>query len=246
LTSLRARLSFLGKLGALLLFPSSCEICRTLLVRPGERVVCRDCLDGLKMTPSPFCLCCGRFFDGSGESHLCAACLEKRPSFVRHRSVARYEGVVKDIILAYKYRGFEVLAGALGDFIIRNLGREDDLWSGLEAIIPVPLHPAKERKRGFNQARLLARRLSQRTGIPIVNRRLVKVRATPAQTSLDARDREINLRGAFRVRKLAGLAGKAVLLVDDVYTTGSTLRECSRALRRAGVKEVRAVTLARA
>lgn len=246
MTSLRARLSFLGKLGALLLFPSCCEICRTLLVGPGERVVCRDCLDALRMTPSPFCLCCGRFFDGSGESHLCAACLERRPSFARHRSVARYEGVVKDIILVYKYKGFEVLAGALGDFIIRNLGGEDDLWSGLEAIVPVPLHPAKERNRGFNQAGLLARRLSQRTKVPLVSRRLVKVRPTSAQTSLEARDREINLRGAFRVRKPAGLAGKVVLLVDDVYTTGSTLRECSRALRQAGVKEVRAVTLAHA
>jgi competence protein ComFC len=246
LTSLRARLSFLGKLGALLLFPSCCEICRTLLVGPGERVVCRDCLDALRMTPSPFCLCCGRFFGGSGESHLCAACLERRPSFARHRSVARYEGVVKDIILVYKYKGFEVLAGALGDFIIRNLGGEDDLWSGLEAIVPVPLHPAKERNRGFNQAGLLARRLSQRTKVPLVSRRLVKVRPTSAQTSLEARDREINLRGAFRVRKPAGLAGKVVLLVDDVYTTGSTLRECSRALRQAGVKEVRAVTLAHA
>jgi competence protein ComFC len=246
LTSLRARLSLLGRLGGFLLFPSDCEICRTPLVGPGERVVCRACLDGLKMTHSPFCLCCGRFFDGSGDSHLCAACLERRPSFARHRSVARYEGVLKDIILAYKYRGFEVLAGALGDFIIRSLGREEGLWSGLEAIVPIPLHPAKERKRGFNQARLLARRLSQWTNVPLVNRRLVKVRPTPAQTSLEALARERNLKAAFRVRKPAGLAGKVVLLVDDVYTTGSTLRECSRELRRAGVKEVRAVTLAHA
>ncbi|MFZ2052668.1 MAG: ComF family protein [Candidatus Aminicenantales bacterium] len=246
MTSLRARLSAWGKLGALLLFPSSCEICRALLVRPGEKVVCRNCLDGLRMTDSPFCLCCGRFFNGSGESHLCAVCLERRPSFVRHRSVARYEGVVKDIILIYKYRGFEVLSRCLGDFIIRNLGREEDLWSGLEAIIPVPLHPAKERSRGFNQARLLARRLSQLTNVPLVNRCLVKVRPTPAQTSLKACDRETNLRGTFRVRKPAGLAGKVVLLVDDVCTTGSTLRECSKALRQAGVKEVRAVTIAHA
>lgn len=165
---------------------------------------------------------------------------------MRHRSVARYEGVVKEIILNFKYRGFEILARDLGDFIIRSLGREEDLWSGLEAIVPVPLHPAKERSRGFNQARLLARRLAQRTGLPLMNRRLVKVRPTPAQTSLEARDRGINLKGSFRVRKAAGLSGKTVLLVDDVCTTGSTLRECSRALGRAGVKEVRAVTVAQA
>lgn len=246
MTSVRARLSAWGKLGSLLLFPSDCEICRADLIGPGEKVVCRNCLDSLRMTESPFCLCCGRFFSGSGENHLCAACLESRPPFVRHRSVARYEGVVKEIILNFKYRGFEVLARDLGDFIVRNLGREEDLWSGLEAIVPVPLHPAKERKRGFNQARLLARELAQRTGIPLVNKRLVKVRATPAQTSLEARDRGINLKGAFLVKKAAGLSGKIVLLVDDVCTTGSTLRECSRALRRAGVKEVRAVTVAQA
>jgi competence protein ComFC len=246
LTSLRARLSAWGKLGALLLFPSSCEICRALLIEPGEKVVCRSCLAGLRMTHPPFCLCCGRFFDGSGESHLCAVCLERRPSFSRHRSAARYEGVVKDIILLYKYRGFEVLARGLADFIIRSLGREEDLWSGVEAIVPVPLHPRKERSRGFNQARALARRLAQRTNVPLVHKHLLKVKPTPAQTSLEARDRETNLKGAFRVRKPSGLAGKVVLLVDDVCTTGSTLRECSKVLRLAGAKEVRAVTVARA
>ncbi len=246
LTPLRSRLSAWGKLGALLLFPSSCEVCQALLVNPGEKVICRNCLDGMRMEQPPFCLCCGRFFSGSGESHFCAACLGRRPPFVRHRSAARYEGMVKDIILAYKYRGFEILARSLGDFIIRTVGGEEDLWSGLEAIIPVPLHPAKERKRGFNQARLLARRLAQRTDIPLLNGRLVKVRPTPAQTSLEAHERETNLRGVFRVRKPAGVAGKTVLLVDDVCTTGTTLRECSRALRKAGVKEVRAVTIAHA
>ena len=246
MTSLRSRLSAWGKLGAVLLFPSSCEICRAFLVRPGEKVVCRDCLDGLKSTKEPFCLCCGRFFPGIGDNHLCSSCLEKRPPFARHRSVARYEGVVKEVILCFKYRGFEILARDLGDFIIRSLGKEEDLWSGLEAIVPVPLHPVKQRKRGYNQARLLAGRLARSTQIPLVGGRLVKVRTTPAQTSLEARDRGMNLKGAFRVRKPAGLAGKVVLLVDDVWTTGSTLRECSRTLHQAGVKEVRALTVAQA
>lgn len=246
MTSLGTRLSAWGKLGALLLFPSSCEICRAFLVRPGEKVVCRDCLESLKRTDSPFCLCCGRFFPGAGESHFCASCLERRPFFAKHRSAARYEGVVKETILIFKYRGFEVLGRDLGDFIVRSLRREEDIWSGLDALIPVPLHPAKERKRGFNQARLLARRVAQRTGVPLLDRHLLKVMPTAAQTSLEARDRGTNLRGAFRVRKPAKLAGKVVLLVDDVCTTGSTLRECSRTLYRAGVREVRAVTIAQA
>jgi ComF family protein len=243
---LARRLSSLGKLGELLLFPSSCQVCEALLEKPGEKVVCRYCLEKLKRTDSPFCLCCGHFFDGAGEPHLCADCLGNRPPFTRHRSGARYEGIAKDIILLYKYRGFEVLSGVLADFLIRSLGREEDLWSGVEAVIPVPLHPAKEKSRGFNQARLLAKRLAQQKNIPLTKGRLVKVRPTAAQTSLQARERETNLKGAFQVNKTAGLKGKIVLLVDDVYTTGSTIRECSRVLKKAGVMEVRAVTVVQA
>ena len=243
---LARRLSSWGKLGELLLFPSFCQVCAALLEKPGEKVVCGDCLGKLRRIEGPFCLCCGRFFEGAGEPHLCAECLRNRPPFTRHRSGARYKGIAKDIILLYKYRGFEVLSRVLADFIIRSLDREDDLWSGVEAFVPVPLHPAKERRRGFNQARLLAGRLARQKNIPLLEGRLVKVRPTPAQTSLEARERKTNLEGAFQIKRSVGLKGKIVLLVDDVYTTGSTIRECSRALRKAGVKEVRAVTIARA
>jgi ComF family protein len=243
---LTRRLSSWGKLGELLLFPSSCQVCESLLERPGERVVCFRCLEKLKGTDSPFCLCCGRFFDGVGEPHLCAACLERRPPFIRHRSAARYEGVAKDIILLYKYRGFSVLSGVLAGFVMDSLTGDEDIWSGLEAVIPVPLHRAKEKSRGFNQARLLAAGLAERRNLPLLAGRLVKVKRTEAQTSLDARAREMNLRGAFRVKKGAGIKGKTVLLVDDVYTTGATIRECSAALMKAGAGEVRAVTVAQA
>jgi ComF family protein len=243
---LARRLSSWGKLGELLLFPSSCQICEALLEKPGEKVVCRYCLEKLKGTDSPFCLCCGRFFDGAGGPHLCADCLGSRPPFTRHRSAARYNGVAKDLILLYKYRGFEVLSGVLAGFLIRSLGREEDLWSGVDVVVPVPLYPAKEKSRGFNQARLLAERLAKLMNVPLMAGRLTKVRPTAAQTSLRAQERENNLKGAFQVKKTAGLEGKIVLLVDDVYTTGSTIRECVKALNKAGVKEVRAVTVAQA
>ena len=139
-----------------------------------------------------------------------------------------------------------VLSGVLAEFLIGSLGQDEDIWSGVEAVVPVPLHPAKERARGFNQAKLLAKRLAKVMGIPLLERRLVKIRPTEAQTSLDGKSRETNVRGAFAVKRPSGIKGKTVLLVDDVYTTGSTIREGSAALRKAGAGEVRAVTIARA
>jgi ComF family protein len=243
---LARRLSRWGKLGELILYPSTCQVCGILLEKTGEKVVCRECLGKLRGVDSPFCLCCGSFFDGVGEPHLCGDCLMDRPPFARHRSGGRYEGVVKDLILLFKYRGFEVLSEVLADFVLRSLGREEDLWSGIQAVVPVPLHPGKEKSRGFNQTVLLAKELARGRNLPVMKGRLVKTKPTAAQTSLQAAERETNLRGAFAVRKAGGLKGKVVLLVDDVYTTGSTIRECSRTLKKAGVGEVRAVTIAQA
>jgi competence protein ComFC len=168
------------------------------------------------------------------------------PPFVRHRSCARYEGVVKDIILLFKYHGYEILGSDLGDFVVRSLDAADDLWSELDAVIPVPLHRRREKGRGFNQAAVLASRIAKLKNIKFLPGRLIKVRNAPAQTSLEKADREENVKGAYRIRRAAGLAGIAVLLVDDVYTTGSTIGECSRVLIKAGVREVRAVTVAQA
>lgn len=193
-----------------------------------------------------YCLICGRFFEGAGEPHLCLSCLEKPPPFVRHRSCTRYEGVVKDIILLFKYHGYEILGRDLGDFIVRSLGWADDLWSEVDAVVPVPLHRRREKRRGFNQAAVLASRIAKLRKIRFLSGRLIKVRNAPAQTSLEKAQRADNVKGAFRIRRSAGLAGITVLLVDDVYTTGSTMRECSRVLMRAGVREVRAVTVAQA
>lgn len=244
--SFRRLLSSWGKTAELLFFPSFCELCRTLLEEPGEKVICRRCREKVRRCQAPFCPCCGRFFESEVESHLCQACLEKEPALARHRSFSRYEGPVKEVILLFKYRGFKVLGNWLGDLLAENLGSEEDLWEGVDALIPVPLHPKKERKRGFNQAQVLAKRLAAHKSLSLLERRLIKVANVPAQTSLEAGERAKNVRGAFRIRKAKDLEGKIVLLVDDVYTTGSTLRECSLVLKKAGAKEVRAVTVAQA
>ncbi len=236
-----------SKYAEVLLYPSFCEICQAFLERPGEKVICLSCREKIKPHPQDsFCVCCGRFLEGAGEPHLCLECLERTPPFSKHRSAGRYDGIVRDIILLYKYSGFEVLGELLADYIEQTLGLEEDLWVGVDAIVPVPLHPAREKKRGFNQSRVLAKRLSRIKKIQLLERRLVKTKNIPPQTSLEANERATNVRGAFKVRGADTIKGKIILLVDDVYTTGSTLRECSLVLERAGAKEVRAVTIAQA
>jgi ComF family protein len=195
---------------------------------------------------SSYCLCCGRFFEGSVEPHLCQDCLEKRPHFTYHRSYGRYKGKLKDAILLYKYRRFQILGGNFARLISRRLGKEENIWWKADVIIPVPLHPKRQKKRGFNQAQVIAAELARIKGIKLEEGALVKVKNVLPQTFLEIEERGKNVSGAFRVVDKERIKGKIVILVDDVYTTGSTIKECSMVLKEAGSKEVRALTLAQA
>lgn len=230
----------------LTLFPSRCKVCRGWLETPGAKVVCGACLSALAPEPAPFCPCCGAFFDGAGEPHYCGACLETPPPFSRHRSLGRYRGALKEIVLLFKFRGYAVLGRALAEATCAALGREDGLWWGEPLLIPVPLHPRRERERGYNQCSLLALELAKRSGLEAADGILVRARNAPPQSTLEAAARARNIRGAFAVRRPARIRGRTVLLVDDVYTTGSTLKECAATLLKAGAAEVRGITLARA
>lgn len=236
----------MGRHVELLIFPSFCRLCSAPLGGPGERIVCRECLDRLGARRGTVCLCCGRFLEGAGEDHLCAKCLDRPPAFSRHRSCGRYGGVLKDLILLFKYGRASGLSPALARYAAESLGGEGGIWEGLDYIVPVPLHRKRRRERGFNQSQLLARDLARIQGLQVLERCLVKVRNIPPQTSLEGAGREGNVRGAYAARGTRKIAGKTLLLVDDVFTTGSTLRECSRVLRTAGAAEIRAVTLAQA
>ncbi len=247
MTSARRRVKqSLNQFLALVVFPSFCRLCGVLLENPGEKVVCRRCLARAVPRRGPSCLCCGRFFAEGDKTHLCERCLADPPPFSRHRSAGRYEGTVKDLILLLKYGGYSVLAGGLAAFVNLSLGRDAGLWDGVDAIVPVPLDRGRKRERGFNQAFLIARHLGRLRRLPVLDRRLVKVRAVPPQASLDAAERERNVRRAYGVRKPEDIRARTVLVLDDVFTTGSTLRESSGELRRAGAAEVRALTVAQA
>ena len=193
---------------------------------------------------SPFGAAAGSADNLDGPGPVCAACPERARGLDYVRAAARYDGVTREALHAFKFRGRRALATPLGDLLVETAtGR---LPAGPpDVLLPVPLHPRRERERGFNQAALLARALGRAWSRPVREDVLVRTVATASQTELDATARRANVRNAFRIRRPALVAGRHVALVDDVFTTGATLSECARCLREAGAARVGALTLAR-
>jgi ComF family protein len=184
----------------------------------------------------PSCRICGEPVT-SEHAETCGRCLGSRPPFRRARSFGLYRGALREAIHLLKFNSVKRLSGPLGL-----------LLSGLDipradCIVPVPLSITTLRRRGFNQTLLVGRALSRARGITLDASTLFKKKDTPSQVGLTRSQRMRNLRGAFAARR--GLDGKRVLLLDDVITTGTTVRECSKALLRAGAREVLALSLAR-
>ncbi|MGH7398868.1 MAG: ComF family protein [Candidatus Rokuibacteriota bacterium] len=152
--------------------------------------------------------------------------------------------MAREALHALKFRGRRALAAPLGDLLTEAV--EGRLPAGLpELLLPVPLHPTRERERGFNQASLVARRIGRAWNRSVRNDVLVRPRATRSQTELDAPARRGNVRNAFRLRRPQAIVGRHVVLVDDILTTGATLSECARCLREGGASTVGVLTVAR-
>jgi len=179
--------------------------------------------------------------DGPPPPAVCTACVADGPAYDYSRSAAVYGGVLREALHRLKFGGRRALARPLADLAVEQCG--PSLPDGIAAIVPVPLAGDRERERGFNQAALLAERVAQGLALPVRARWLARGRATRPQSDLPAAERSANVRGAFRAAP--AVAGRHVLLVDDVLTTGATLAECARALRAAGADRIGALTVAR-
>jgi ComF family protein len=218
-----------------LLFPARCPLCGETSDGELSHPLCRRCWGEIRRYTGPSCSSC-RTPLPSVHSILCERCFRENPPFAGVFYYGLYEGVLREAIHLLKFRGIKRIALPLCDLLSQFPRPEAD------AIVPVPLHERGLRKRGFNQAAVMGRHLSRQWGIPLLPDALRKVRETPPQTEVTGKERMENLRGSFQASGPVG--SLRIVLVDDVITTGATVRECSRTLLKAGAKEVIVIAIA--
>jgi len=225
--------------------PPQCPCCEKFL-EEGQQGICPDCLAEIHWIEPPFCSVCGITFPSNEvENHPCGACISKRKYFTMARALGGYDGSLQEAIHRWKYEGKTYLSDSFGKWMAEGLYR---YWDPnlFDLLIPVPLHKHRLRERGFNQSLLLVKELNRRIGIPYRKRILQKKRPTIPQVNLSGAEREKGVRGAFSIMGKEELEGKSILLIDDVYTTGATVNECSKVLLAGGAKRVDVFTLAHA
>lgn len=216
------------------LFPRRCPVCHEITEEAGE-LACKICRTRLPYVRGAFCRKCGKPLL-SEEREYCGDCRRKKHIFQQGRAPFAYDQTMRESIARYKYGGRREYAAFYAEEILRTCAREAVLWKA-EALVPIPLHPSRRRKRGYNQAALLARELSGRCGIPADEKLLFRTKKTRAQKELNDQERLENLKNAFSVRK-GNVPYKNIILVDDIYTTGSTIDEAARVLKENGAQSV--------
>ncbi len=224
--------------------PQACIACRSLLDFSEESSVCPSCTKELKPLSSSICEQCGDPFPHEEvASHLCGECLTNPPPFEWARSVFELEPKLAQMIHAAKYKGDTPSLQWLGKQIEKEWPRYKKKIV-LDWIVPVPLHPFRLLKRGFNQSLLIALSFSKRIQVPLEFKNLKRKMHEKSQVSRTREERLQQIRGSFAVKNSAVFKNKKILLIDDVYTTGATLRECAKVLKKCGAT-VYALTLAR-
>lgn len=251
-------------------FPADCKICDAPLLRVSTVPVCDDCIGKIQPQQSSLCKICGEALDMESaryagqypaEGLLCAPCRLAAPPFERAIAYTIYQDETRELIHLLKYERMPAVAAPLGKLLAQSIeSLVESLEASLEqnaqhelAVIAVPLHPARERQRGYNQSILIADaalRQLQRTKpnwkLTAAHHALRRVKNTESQYALSPKGRRRNLQGAFAVSDSTAIKGCAVLLVDDIYTTGATARACATALRHAGAEKVWVATVSRA
>lgn len=229
-----------------LLYPALCPVCDHALGAGRRDPLCRECWNAIERIDPPFCATCGLPLPSFEPAAFavpvrCHTCVTSPPPFDYVRAAGTYAGPLRDALHALKFSGKRALAGPLSALVLEQCGAL--LGPHVDALVPVPLAPARERERGFNQAALLAAHLAAASGLPSKPAWLSRSLGTRPQTELTAGERRTNVSGAFVTSRR--VSGTHVVLVDDIVTTGATVAECARTLRAEGARAVGVLAVAR-
>lgn len=225
-------------------FPQTCSACKNI----SSKKLCTSCISKLEfIVERDCCYSCGEPFthiEKTGDQNYCLRCLKGEFYFNKARSVVFHRGTVKELLHQFKYRDKLILVKTFCEILIDKFPRD---LSAFDLVLPVPLHIKKLRKREFNQSSLIAKCIAKKFGCDFDPFNLFKTKENKPQFEMEnLQERIRNVKGIFSVRKKEKLKGTSVLLVDDVFTTGSTINECSKVLFEAGVRYVQVLTLTRA
>ena len=222
------------------LYPAQCKVCELNLGIESVPYICDSCWQDIGFIQQPWCEICGM----PDIDDTCDACLTRPPRFGKLRTIAIYETSLQQAIHLFKFEKRTILNRYLTQLIIDNLPADLNI-SEYDYILPVPIHKRRLRERGFNQSVLIAKEIAKSTGICVTEDVLVRYKNTSPQSSLDREARQTNIIGAFRLQEKEDVRGKRLLVFDDVFTTGATVREVVNTLWDADPVEVDVLTLAR-
>lgn len=229
-----------------LVFPPRCSGCAVVIEGTADLNFCPSCLSSVRRVLSPLCSCCGiPFPGGAGGDHFCGECAVKMPPFQLARAWAYYESAFLKAIHQFKYQGQFFWGKMLGRVMARATYPGFD-FADYSLVIPVPLHRKRLRERGFNQSLLLARAIASFHRLRLDFDSLKRLIYTEEQTKLTKEERAQNVRRAFGITDNSRIRGERIILIDDVYTTGSTVMECSRILLESKAETIAVLTAARA
>jgi ComF family protein len=231
-------------------FPAECEYCHGFLGDDRVVIFCKSCWNTIAFITEPGCPQCGRPYASEAvlrkiPHFICGECRTTQIFFDRVFAAAYYERVLKEAIHQFKFNQKTRLGNPLVQLLITRFPEEIDVRT-YHAVLPVPLYKIRQRQRGYNQSAILAKSISQYYQIPLIVNNLIRIRNTDSQSLLKGRkERQENVKDAFRVTSPVSLRDKHIILVDDVLTTGATVNECSKTLKKAGVKFILVLTLSR-
>ena len=238
-TRIRKRKSILSERVLDLFFPRRCAVCDEPVDRFGEGA-CSECIRKISYIRDPFCMKCGKQLKSVNEEY-CEDCQKKMHIFVQGTALYDY-GSMADSVFRFKYAGRQEYA----KFYAGQMYERKRSWLQMikpDALVPVPIHPSRKRKRGYNQAQLIAEELSALSGIPVRNDLVVRVKKTAPQKSLTGQERQNNLKKAFKILQ-NDVKLSTIVIIDDIYTTGSTVDAMTEVLHQAGISRVYCMMLA--